>query len=34
MKLKFTTLALFAAGLLAGLTLIAPATGADPPATT
>jgi hypothetical protein len=33
MKLKFTTLALFAAGLLAGLTLIAPATGADPPAT-
>src|SRR5207247_6950051 len=34
MKLKLTTLALFAAGLLAGLTLIAPATGADPPATT
>jgi hypothetical protein len=34
MKLKLTTLALFATGLLAGLTLIAPATGADPPATT
>ena len=34
MKLKATTLALFAAGLLAGLTLTAPATGADPPATT
>jgi hypothetical protein len=34
MKIKLTTLALFAAGLLAGLTLIAPATGADPPATT
>jgi hypothetical protein len=34
MKLKVTTLALFAAGLLAGLTLIAPATGADPPTTT
>src|SRR5947208_275549 len=34
MKLKATALALFAAGLLAGLTLTAPATGADPPATT
>src|SRR5438067_12156780 len=34
MKLKATTLALFAAGLLAGLTLTAHATGADPTATT
>ena len=34
MKLKAMTLALFAVGLLAGLTLIAPATGADPPTTT
>ena len=34
MKLKALTLALFAAGLLTGLTLIAPATGADPPTTT
>ncbi len=34
MKLKAMTFALFAAGLLAGLTLIAPATGADPPTTT
>ena len=34
MKLKLVTLALFAAGLLAGLTSIAPATGADAPATT
>jgi hypothetical protein len=33
MKLKAMTLALFATGLLAGLTLIAPATGADAPAT-
>ncbi len=34
MKLKAMTVTLFAAGLLAGLTLIAPATGADPPTTT
>jgi hypothetical protein len=34
MKIKALTLALFAAGLLTGLTLIAPATGADPPTTT
>src|SRR5712671_118017 len=34
MKLKALTLALFAAGLLTGLTMIAPATGADPPTTT
>jgi hypothetical protein len=34
MKLKAFTLALFAAGLLTGLTMIAPATGADPPTTT
>jgi hypothetical protein len=34
MKLKLATLALFAGGLLAGLTSIAPATGADGQATT
>jgi hypothetical protein len=34
MKLKALALALFATGLLAGLTLIAPATGADGPTTT
>jgi len=33
MKLKLITLALFATGLVAGLTLIAPATGADGPTT-